>query len=398
MNVIVYFICLGIGSIIIARACDGFEYAADYLGRNMSDGVKGATINAIGSSMPEFFITFIYLFLFHDTTGFSGGIGATAGSAVFNIMIIPALVILAVHFKGGKKSIQIDRHVLFRDGLALVLAELILIIYLDKVLQWKQGLILIILYLVYLAYIMNSQFKVKKDKKHESPGLQNTELKQPEHDHEAEFQQYRDIKLARINRFLALCRLDLKDMVIGSFEINTITGVILLSVSGVVIAAGCWVLVYACEGISNYLQVPGYFTAVILAAAASSLPDTILSVKDGCKGNYNDAFSNAIGSNLFDICFALGVPLFIYTLIYGPIVIDDVALKHIIELRILLLFMTICCLCLFELRRQLNILDVGILFCLYLIFAFYIIGQAMHSEITDKIASFIYKLSLHKQI
>ena len=43
---------------------------------------------------------------------------------------------------------------------------------------------------------------------------------------------------------------------------------------------------------------------VIIAAAATSVPDTILSIKDARKGNYNDAISNALGSNIFDICFA----------------------------------------------------------------------------------------------
>ena len=35
-------------SYLIKFACDQFEPAADYLGRNMPPGVKGATINAIG--------------------------------------------------------------------------------------------------------------------------------------------------------------------------------------------------------------------------------------------------------------------------------------------------------------------------------------------------------------
>ena len=41
-------------SYLIMKACDVFELATDYLGRNMSEGVKGATLNAVGSSMPEF--------------------------------------------------------------------------------------------------------------------------------------------------------------------------------------------------------------------------------------------------------------------------------------------------------------------------------------------------------
>ena len=61
------------------------------------------------------------------------------------------------------------------------------------------------------------------------------------------------------------------------------------------------------------LGVAPYFTAVILGAAATSVPDTILSYKDAMKGDYDDAVANAIGSNIFDICVALGLPLALYT-------------------------------------------------------------------------------------
>ena len=43
----IFFTCL-----FIWRACDGFEVASRYLGRNLSDGVRGGTINAIASSTP----------------------------------------------------------------------------------------------------------------------------------------------------------------------------------------------------------------------------------------------------------------------------------------------------------------------------------------------------------
>ena len=60
------------------------------------------------------------------------------------------------------------------------------------------------------------------------------------------------------------------------------------------------------------LDIPILFVAVILASAATSVPDTVISVRDAKQGNYNDAISNALGSNIFDICFALGLPLFLF--------------------------------------------------------------------------------------
>merc|ERR1719424_2479123 len=86
-----------------------------------------------------------------------------------------------------------------------------------------------------------------------------------------------------------------------------------------------------------------YFTAVILGAAASSVPDTYISYKNAMKGDYDDAVANAIGSNIFDICFALGFPLFLYGLIYGEIDMHNTStdggndVNEIQHLRILLI-------------------------------------------------------------
>lgn len=52
--------------LFIWRACDGFETASQYIGRNLSEGVRGGTINAISSSIPELFTTGIALFVLGD--------------------------------------------------------------------------------------------------------------------------------------------------------------------------------------------------------------------------------------------------------------------------------------------------------------------------------------------
>ena len=86
-------IFISISCIVIWRSSNGFEVASDYLGRKMPPGIKGATLNAVASSMPEFLTTIFFLFYLRDAEGFSGGLGVTSGSALFNLLIIPALVI-----------------------------------------------------------------------------------------------------------------------------------------------------------------------------------------------------------------------------------------------------------------------------------------------------------------
>ena len=65
MGIIIPLLFIFICCLIIWKASDGFEVSSEYLGRNLSDGVRGATINAIASSMPELFTTIFFLLEFH---------------------------------------------------------------------------------------------------------------------------------------------------------------------------------------------------------------------------------------------------------------------------------------------------------------------------------------------
>ena len=155
---------LGVGLLIIVisclviwRASNGFDIASVYLGRNLSDGVRGATINAIGSSMPELFTTLFFLFAAGEVDKFAGGIATTAGSAIFNIMVIPALVIFAVIGAGLSRKIQVSKRVVLRDGISLIIAEIILLYLISgDTLHWWHGLILMAMYLVYVVILLGS--------------------------------------------------------------------------------------------------------------------------------------------------------------------------------------------------------------------------------------------------
>jgi cation:H+ antiporter len=53
---------------------------------------------------------------------------------------------------------------------------------------------------------------------------------------------------------------------------------------------------------------------LILLAWITSIPDTLLSVKSSKKWDADAGMSNAVGSNIFDICIWLGLPILIWTL------------------------------------------------------------------------------------
>lgn len=383
MGILIPLFLVIICCVIIWKASDGFAVASDYIGRNLSEGVRGATINAIGSSLPEVFTCFFFLFYLKDVDGFSGGIGTTAGSAIFNGMIIPAFVILVVILTGLAKNITVSQKVLYRDGSALILAEFLFIIIISgNSLNWWHGLFLMIIYFIYLIFMLKTMKKPDPDSHSH---------------HEVKFKIHEPGK----STWYYLMTFDLEPIFIGKNKISDKTAWPLLIFSTLSIAFTCLLLVQACEwiGSAEYtvpylgtfegLDIPIMFIAVILASAASSVPDTIISMNDAKRGNYDDAISNALGSNIFDICFALGFPLFLYTIIHGPIIMHQEVINQSSELRMLLLILTILAFGVYTFRRVMNGVQAYLLLGIYGIFTLYVIGRGAGHPFATEIAEFL---------
>lgn len=367
MDIVLQLIYVSISCLIIWRASDGFEAAASYLGRHLSEGVKGATINAIASSMPELLTTFFFLFYLGDENGFSGGIGTTAGSAIFNGMIIPAAVILVVVFSGAAKKIVVMRKVLLRDGIALILAEIILITMISgDTLDWRHGLMLMVVYVIYATYTLGTMKKKDRDTVEEY-----------------------HLEVDRMPAIRSFFTFNLKSFILGENKIKKSNAWVLLVVSTTIIAVACLLLVYSIEQMGQTMGIPIMFLAIVLASAASSVPDTILSMRDAKKGNYDDAVSNALGSNIFDISFALGLPLFLYTIIYSPIHMSPEIILQSGELRMFLLILTVVAFIIYLSGKSLGIGKAIALISMYIVFLLYIIGRSEGVEITNQIADFL---------
>ncbi len=359
-----------VSCLIIWRSAAGFGMASDFLGRKLTYGIKGATINAIASSMPEFLSSFFFLFYLKDVNGFSGGLGITAGSSIFNLLVIPALVILIVPVTSPGKAVEISRKVLFRDSIVLVFTILVLIIVIDQDrLRWYHGLVLVLVYILYIAHMFLSMRRIRK------PLSPPPAVKRNFSDE---------------NVILKILKLRIEYLVPGKRELNNNSSWILLTISTIIMSFGTWLLVFGTKNLSEALNIPILFIAVILSAAASSVPDTVISVRDARKGNYDDAISNALGSNIFDISFALGLPLFLYTLIYGNIKMEQNVVELSAELWMFLLVTTFLGCLIFLSGKRMTGSRAYMFLVIYLIFLLYIIGQALHLPFMDRFSQTLF--------
>ncbi|MCF8070690.1 MAG: hypothetical protein K9L30_19075 [Desulfobacterales bacterium] len=335
-------------SYIIAKACDAFEAATGFLGRNMSEGVRGGTLNAIGSSMPEFMTTvFFLIFAIKENLGrdFAASIGGDTGSAIFNSIIIPMLVIWVV-LTMGITGVKISKKVILRDGLFLIGAEILLLVLLSSnyITHWH-GWIFTGFYFIYLSYMLLS---MKNNDNGEEEDVDDDE------EFDSWFERY---------------QFKFKEGVKGRSWI-------LLICSTLVIAAACAGLVEGCKGIAEAMKIHPLFIALILVAAASSVPDTIISIKDARKGNYDDALSNVLGSNIFDITISMGLPLAVFLLVTGQKINFIEAGPTFIDVRIMLLLVTIITIGIYYFSEEMNMKHVSVLGVLYVLFIVYAIGAA----------------------
>jgi len=349
--VFISLILMGLSAWVIWRATDGFELASDFLGRRLTKGVKGATINAVASSMPEFLSTIFFLFYIKDSNGFSGGIGITGGSAIFNILVIPISIFMVLLFSTKIAKIPVTRRVFLRDGLILILMTgFVAWVVHAKALRWWHGALLTAPYLVYLLYLFITQKKVLNSEG--SFAYEPADRKII----------WRDFLLINLEKYILRGRM-----------IRVTNAWILLVVSILVLILGTWLLVHGTHLLGMALDIPLLFVAVILSAAASSIPDTMISIRDAKKGNYEDAFSNALGSNIFDISFALGFPLLVFTLLNGPITMDQDIIASSSDLWLILFLITGITILIFTIGKHLNKFKTFLLILLYLAFLAFVV-------------------------
>jgi len=384
MDILVSLLIILVMSLVIWKSGEGFESASDYLGRNLSNGVKGATINAVGSSLPELLTTIFFLFILQSSQGFAAGLGTTAGSAVFNAAIIPFIVGVSVYYKFNKSKITISRKVIFRDGIALVMVNVLLLVMIksgsgnSSSLTWKEGAILMLFYLLYLVYLF-----VRMDKK-------DLELNTDKIIDKTKIPSRKKREI-----FASIWKFKFERAFVGHGFINTKRAWLLLVFSMIVMSAGCYGLAEASIMLGESLGIPIFIVSVVIAAAATSVPDTFLSYKDALKGNYDDSISNAFGSNVFDIGFAIGFPVLLYGLIYQDIHLDKETQRNISELLVLLLSITIAIFFIFISSAKLSVWKFIFAFGLYIFFLFIVLAKAVELELVNGILDLLYEISVY---
>ncbi|WP_256558716.1 sodium:calcium antiporter [Natronomonas marina] len=229
--------------------------------------VQGSVVVAVGSSFPE--LASVVITALEDSFGM--GVGAIVGSAIFNILVIPAVSGIVT-----KNPLDVDRTVVYKEAQfymlavsTLVITFALAIIYfpvdggttLDGSVTRLLATIPLSVYGLYLFI----QWQDVGDYDGDDAGS--------------------DIDVRREWGWLA--------------------------VGLVVILVAVELLVGAVNGLNATFDIPEFLAGVTIIAAATSLPDALVSVRAARGGRTVTSLGNVLGSNTFDLLVAIPIGVLI---------------------------------------------------------------------------------------
>lgn len=241
------------GIALVLMGANWFTDGASGLARRLkvSELVIGLTVVALGTSLPEFMVSF--LSVLQGSSDMS--VGNIIGSNVFNILVIT----------GGSalmKPLVVERSMLVRDFPICAAASALLcgFAFTNGLIARWEGLLLVIFFSVYLYMAYRIAMKDRKEAQ--------------------------DIVLEEKTPMLKLLLL------------------IVLGMAALVI--GGHVLVNNAAAVAREWGVAESVIGMTILAAGTSLPEFATSVVAAHKGSLGLAFGNVIGSNVFNIAFVIG--------------------------------------------------------------------------------------------
>lgn len=256
---------------ILWKGSDWLEHSSEGLSTyyELPDIVQGALVVAIGSSFPELATVVISTILHGE---FDLGVAAIVGSAIFNILLIPAASGLV-----SKDPMESNRDLVYKEAQFYIISVAVLIITFS------------------FAAIFNP--------------IESTDGN--------------GIILGKMDRLLALMPLVLYGFYIfiqyqdtmdfiperDSSVINPLKEWGLLLASLLVILIGVELLVRSAIEFGNILGTPSFLWGISVVAAGTSIPDAFVSIKKARKGDAITSMANVLGSNIFDllVCIPVGV-------------------------------------------------------------------------------------------
>ena len=253
-----------VGFILLIKGADAFVDGASSTAQNfkVSKMLIGLTIIAFGTSAPELAVSISAL-----ASGSTDMVlGNVIGSCILNILLI--LGIAAVIHPIKIKSNTVKKEL----PLCLLISTLLAVLFLDmsigdgaqNQISRSDGIVVILFFMVFLYYLITLAKQKKEENKTEKPKY----------------------KMGKSLLFIAL------------------------GLAGIII--GSEMVVQNASSIATAIGLSERVIALTVIAFGTSLPELVTTIVASRKGEQDLVVGNIIGSNIFNICIVLGLPVAIF--------------------------------------------------------------------------------------
>lgn len=270
-----------IGFIVIIKASDILVDASSSLAQRI--GVPkmliALTIVAFGTCAPEVAISFRSVASANSEMALANVIG----SCIVNIFLIIGIASFIRSIKVKLVTVKKELPILFliTTCFSILMLDSMFNPLTSDTFSRSDGIILILLFMIFVLYLVNMVVK-KRDKE-----VDKEEIKYP-------------IWLA----------------------------IILIIVSIILIIYSSDLIVNNATEIARFLGVSDKIITMSAVVIGTSLPEMVMTVTSARKGEFDMALGNIIGTNIFNICIVLGLPI----IIYGDMVLAGFGMVDIVVL------------------------------------------------------------------
>ena len=257
-----YVVLSVVGFVVLIKFAEFFVDGAASLARNLkiSTTVVGLTIVAFGTSAPELAISFNA----HIAGNTDMLLGNVIGSNITNLLVILGLALLINPFKVERSVVQKDMPILLLVtlGLSVLLLDNLFDFSKPNVLSRNDGIMLLLLFFVFIYYLI-------------------TLLTNKENEGEIQIEpKYKTFKS------------------------------IVMTVLGLVgIIVGSTLVVENVAEFARSIGISQKIISVTIISIGTSLPELVTTIIAAKKGENDIAIGNIVGSNIFNTCIVLGLPI-----------------------------------------------------------------------------------------
>ena len=305
------YLWLIIGFVLLIKGADFFVEGSSGIAKALKvpSMIIGLTIVAMGTSAPELSVSISAAMQGSNAIAISN----VVGSNIFNLIVVCGVCAILSPLPIEKQTLKTEFPIAIGAGILLT------VFCLDKILGGIDGIVFLILFVAFLAWMVKSALQSRKN----GEGVEEDEI---------------------------------KSLPIWLCFIYIVGGII-------AIVKGGDLVVESATQIAKTFGLSETLIGLTIVAIGTSLPELVTSVVAAKKGEVDMAIGNVIGSNIFNILLILGISSSIHSITVGMETVFDLLLMTAMSMVVYIFGWS---------KQKINRIEGAVMVAMYVAYSVYI--------------------------